>query len=63
MFRDRDEAGHVNHEQIASAILVWLAVVASIDVVLNLRTTQLVFGCGLNWRYLINGVIAGVQTR
>jgi hypothetical protein len=40
MHRDRDEPSHVNHEQIACAVLVWLTVIRTIDVVLNLRTTQ-----------------------
>jgi hypothetical protein len=36
VFRDRDEACHVNHEQIVCAILIWLTVITSIDVVLHL---------------------------
>jgi len=36
VFRNRDEAKHVNHEQIASAVLVWFAVITAIDIVLNL---------------------------
>jgi hypothetical protein len=36
MFRDCDVAGHVNHEQIACAIFVRFAVIAAVDVVLNL---------------------------
>jgi hypothetical protein len=33
---DRDEAGHVNHEQIACAILVRFTVITAVDVVLDL---------------------------
>jgi len=33
---DRDVAGHVNHEQIACAILVRFAVITAVDVVLDL---------------------------
>jgi len=40
MFRDRDEPCHVNHEQIVRAIQVRLTVIGTVDVVLNLRTTQ-----------------------
>jgi hypothetical protein len=42
MHRDRDEACHVNHEQVARAIQVWLTVIRTVDIVLNLRTTQLI---------------------
>jgi hypothetical protein len=42
MFWDCDEPCHVNHEQVACAVLIRLTVIASVDVVLNLRTTQLI---------------------
>jgi hypothetical protein len=34
--RDRDVAGHVNHEQIACAVAVRFAVITAVDVVLDL---------------------------
>jgi len=36
VFRNRDVAGHVNHEQIACAIFVRFTVITAIDVVLDL---------------------------
>ena len=36
MFRYVDESDHVNHEQIAGAVLKWFTVITAIDVVLDL---------------------------
>ena len=36
VFRNVNEADHVNHEQIAGAVAVWFAVITSVDVVLDL---------------------------
>jgi hypothetical protein len=36
VFWDCDVAEHVNHEQIACAVLEWFAVITAVDVVLDL---------------------------
>jgi hypothetical protein len=60
MLRDSDETCHVNHEQVVGAVLIWLTVVASIDVVLNLRTTNWVHTVRFDRRNLINRVVGGI---
>ena len=63
MLRDRDEPCHVNHKQVIRAILIWLTVVTSIDVVLNLRTTQQILTVRHHRRNNINRVIRREQPR
>ena len=45
VFRDRDIAGHVDHEQINGAVLKRFTVVGTVDVVLDLCTADRIFGC------------------
>jgi len=61
VFRDRDETSHVNHEQIVRAIQIRLTVIGTIDIVLNLRTTQWILTVRHDRRYLINRVIRREQ--
>lgn len=60
VLRDRDEAGHVNHEVVACAVAVWFAVITAVDVVLCLRSADRIFGCRLDWWDLVNRVIGCV---
>jgi hypothetical protein len=59
VFRDVYVACYVDHEQVACAVLVRFAVIGTVDVVLNLRTADRIFGCGLDWRYYIDCVVGG----
>ena len=59
VFRDVYVACHVDHEQVACAILVRFTVIIAIDVVLCLSTADRVFGGGLGWRYFVDCVVGG----
>ena len=48
--------------QVIGAVLIRLTVIASIDIVLNLRTTNRIHTVRLDRRNLINREVSGVQT-
>jgi hypothetical protein len=59
VFRDVYVACHVDHEQVACAILVRFTVIGTVDVVLNFCTADRIFGGGLNWWYFVDCVVGG----
>ena len=63
VFRDRNKAGHVDHEQIACAILIWFTVITAVDVVLNFGSADRIFVSRLDWWDLVNRVVGRVQPR